>query len=1477
MSAKDYSNIPVLAKDNYLSWRRLINGYFLTINAAALVQGTETRPGTGSNLDMAREDWDKRNRQAAGAIQLTIDETNAIHTAGIESDAPAQWKKLEELHNNKTAGTRFNAMDSLFSIRMDPEEDLRSLITRAVAAMQRVKALRPVSSTTQTTVYPDPSAYTLETLDNELIIMTLIRALPQDYQHVRSALLIQSTLTLNTVRDAFLAEDNQRQHATQEAVPALKAFTRHTPLANHTSAPKPRETFPTTPGATCTYCGIANHTAEQCRKRIRNQRHAEKHYARANATVTSEIPTQSNVNQPSTNEPAAFAANASTPPIPPIARSNLNADTGASRIMMGDEELFSSMRPHIRTIKLANGGYIYSKGEGEVIFQPWVNGKFSTDTVIFPNVLFAPDLQSNLISVLSLVRKEGYQIWINEQRMEFYLNGELRMTARIDENCVAHLDGRVITSELANAASTCILNRELWHRRLAHFHLQGLETMIRDDLVEDLHIDNSSKPDPICVPCLAGKQHRAVHTTLTTRSDTRLHRISADLHGPIHTEALPYRALYWMPMVDEASGYVHVALLRKKSDALEAFQRFKAMAETQTGLRIKHLRDDKGGEFMSTAFEKYCEREGIIREHTIRATPEQNGAVERVNRRIGEGATAMLTEAKLPPSFWGFAVLAYIHVANRCSSQAHKGTTPYQLWHGKKPTVKHLRVFGCAAYIHVQKDQRRALEAHTRKCVFVGYPPDRAGWMFWDSSTRQLIYSDSATFDEREFPGVGKQPETTIVPLKLLPDKDEHDVNINGGDDIPALPAPPNIPVEAPDDNAVPPVFVAGHPVPPIQPPAQAPAAPEPAAPRPRLTRELHALLDQTHYDRRPTNMPPKRNTRGRTEGTLAEPDTDDDSNELAHLAETLPDPVTHPFIPFHANFVNVSTRQGTRPSTVPRSKWKMPRHKRPGPLPKPEFICIPLVDGIEYALNASAEPKTLAEALQRPDGDQYLESAIEEVRAHLENGTWKVVRLPKGKRAIGSRWVFKIKRTADGSIERYKGRIVAKGYAQREGIDYTETFAPTARFGALRTVIALAAIEDMELESVDISTAFLNGEIDAEVYMQKPEGVEIPGFEGPEWVLQLLKGLYGIKQGPRLWSQKLHTALSAIGFKRLECDHSVFVYEHDGVKIVVPVHVDDLVFASKSKEAIEKVKSDLRTRFKIRDQGATSLILGVQLERDRERRTIHLSQPNYIQSILETFRMQECNGARTPMDDKLRLSSKMSPTSVSEKAEMKNVPYREAVGKLLYLSIATRPDISYAVGVLCRFNENPGKEHWSAVKRVLRYLKATKDYKLSYSPSTSEEIFITHSDADLGGNVDNARSTAGFAMTVGGGAVMWGSRLQRHVSLSSTESEYTTAAATGCEIMWMRDFLDEIGYDISGPSTLYLDSNSALQVAKNPEHQSTMKHVNRNYHWIRERVADGDIKITHVPGTENVADIFTKPLGFIKFDKFRAMLGLHP
>lgn len=289
MSAKDFANIEKLTQDNYNEWKRVISAYFLTVEAIELVEGTEARPGTRTSNDAARANWEKRNRLAAGCIQMTIDQTNATHTTGIERDAAAQWKKLDEVHNNKSAGSRFNAMDALFNIRMEPSENLQSLMTRVFAAMQRVKSLRPgtPAASSGQTLASSTTTYTLDTLDNELVIMTLIRALPPDYQHIRSALLIQSSLTLDTVRDTFLAEDNQRNHAKQETITALKAFshpttTYQTTPFNRTHAKRPSNT----PGATCTYCYLPGHTEEQCYKKQRQQRYAASRIAKANAATT---------------------------------------------------------------------------------------------------------------------------------------------------------------------------------------------------------------------------------------------------------------------------------------------------------------------------------------------------------------------------------------------------------------------------------------------------------------------------------------------------------------------------------------------------------------------------------------------------------------------------------------------------------------------------------------------------------------------------------------------------------------------------------------------------------------------------------------------------------------------------------------------------------------------------------------------------------------------------------------------------------------------------------------------------------------------------------------------------------------------------------------------------------------------------------------------------------------------------------------
>ncbi|CAG8631360.1 2345_t:CDS:1, partial [Acaulospora colombiana] len=621
------------------------------------------------------------------------------------------------------------------------------------------------------------------------------------------------------------------------------------------------------------------------------------------------------------------------------------------------------------------------------------------------------------------------------------------------------------------------------------------------------------------------------------------------------------------------------------------------------------------------------------------------------------------------------------------------------------------------------------------------------------------------------------------------------------------------------------------------------------------MNRELKSLTNPIHFEKREDNLPARRHNR-------PPPQHSNHALEFSFSAQSLPEPHS---IEFMHSLLDLDIERDA-------TSWHA------------DSIAISYTDAPDYVFQTSTtlEPKSLAEALSRPDGDKWLDAAWNEILAHVKNGTFEPVPLPHGKKAIGCRWVFKVKRNSDGSTERYKGRIVAKGYLQREGIDYSDTFAPTTSLAAMRVVLAIAAREDMEIESIDVSTAYLNGEIDAEVYMDVPEGLQIGGTEGdPSTKLKLAKGLYGIKQAGRLWNRKLRSILDTLGFSCTDADHSVYIYQRNGTRIILPAYVDDLTICSNSTSAISQFKADLANHLEFRDLGPTEFILGIKVERDRSKRRLCLSQCTYIKDILDEhldgYKSSDggVNAVLTPMNQS-RLSSKDVPRTPEELKKVKDSRYLETIGKLLYLQRATRPDIAFAVNRLCRFGANPGLPHVAALKHLLRYLAGTVNYKLVYDPIPSTDAFVTYADADLGGNVDNSRSTGGFAIMIGSGAVNWGSRLQRQVSLSSTESEYTNASAVGCEVIWTRYLLEDIGFPVNSPSPIYLDSNSAGQVMKNPEHQSSMKHVHRSYNWVREKVENKDLRVCRVAGEDNPADIFTKPLGKIKFSKFRDILGLR-
>ncbi|KZV80781.1 hypothetical protein EXIGLDRAFT_569675, partial [Exidia glandulosa HHB12029] len=534
----------------------------------------------------------------------------------------------------------------------------------------------------------------------------------------------------------------------------------------------------------------------------------------------------------------------------------------------------------------------------------------------------------------------------------------------------------------------------------------------------------------------------------------------------------------------------------------------------------------------------------------------------------------------------------------------------------------------------------------------------------------------------------------------------------------------------------------------------------------------------------------------------------------------------------------------------------------------------------LEYAFAAemsdadALEPRTLSEAQRRPDWTLW-EQAIREELATLDAmGTWELVDAPAGANVVGSKWVFRAKKDATGSVVRHKARLVAQGFSQVPGVDYFDTFAPVAKLASIRIVLAMAARLDLELHQIDIKGAYLNGQLtdDEVVYMRQPPGFEAPGTAGK--VCRLLKTLYGLKQSGRRWYQRLVEILCGkLAFTRSEVDQAVFFkVVRGGQLVIVVVHVDDCTIAASTVQLVREFKNDVRKHVEITDLGELHWLLGIEVRRDRDAKTLALSQKSYIESILRRYNLEDVKPVSIPMDPNTRLSSADAPSSASEYALMRDKPYAEAVGSLMYAMLGTRPDISYAVTTLGRFSRNPGLPHWNAVLRVFKYLKGTRDAWLTYG-TTSNEL---HGFGDADGSMaDDRRAISGFALILDGGAVSWSSKSQEIVSLSTTESEYVAATHAAKEVLWARSLLAEVFEPVAGPTTLYSDNQSAIALAQDNKYHARTKHIDVRYHFIRWIIEEGKITLVYCPTDDMIADALTKALPSAKVKHFASALGL--
>ncbi|OWZ10531.1 polyprotein [Phytophthora megakarya] len=325
-----------------------------------------------------------------------------------------------------------------------------------------------------------------------------------------------------------------------------------------------------------------------------------------------------------------------------------------------------------------------------------------------------------------------------------------------------------------------------------------------------------------------------------------------------------------------------------------------------------------------------------------------------------------------------------------------------------------------------------------------------------------------------------------------------------------------------------------------------------------------------------------------------------------------------------------------------------------------------------------------------------------------MENVTWKLVPRSRHLKVLGNRWLLRVKYKSTGEIERFKARLVIKGFMQIYGIDYLEVYSPVVRLDTLRVLLTLAGTWDYEAHQMDVTTAFLNGEIDAEVYMEQPEEYVQEGKE--DWVCLLLKSLYGLKQAPRVWFRLLKTFLEKQAFGVLSSEPCVAVKVIDDWLVFISIYVDDLILFAPNLDMIQMLKDMLSSRFKMKDLGELHYILGWEISRNRRERTVFVSQRKYAMTVLERFQMSNCNGCKTPGTMNLKLSKVMCPTDADKKALMKMKPYREVIGSLMYLMLGTRPDLAYLVRECSQFLDNPGILYCRAVKQGLRYLKETME-----------------------------------------------------------------------------------------------------------------------------------------------------------------------
>ncbi|SGY38230.1 BQ5605_C003g01982 [Microbotryum silenes-dioicae] len=793
----------------------------------------------------------------------------------------------------------------------------------------------------------------------------------------------------------------------------------------------------------------------------------------------------------------------------------------------------------------------------------------------------------------------------------------------------------------------------------------------------------------VCNACLGSKGHRLPFPDSESHSPERL--------GLVHSDVLlfPTPSLtgkrYLVTFLDDHSRKLWAYVIDHKSNVFPTFQTWLADVELETNARLRVLQTDNGGEYQSNAFTEFCKSKGIHRQYSIPYTPQQNGCAKRVNLSIVEGVLALLADSHLPATFCDEAAAYFVYCKNRCSHSALAKQTPESVLNGQRTTVTALHPFGCAVWLTVAPDLCSKLDPKAARVIFTGYDLASKAFCFFDHSTNKVVIGQNATFLDDDFPG---------LPINTPVDADDTERQFVIPADTPAPAVKTRTPLVSPLPSPLLAPFSS-----PATSSAGGPSLDDSDDPLDLLNSDTAVRLNLMNIHRSDDDTLV---TPAPAIDSVEQPSNDDSPDEIDFLSR------------HHCAFIATENDD-------------------------------PTLEAIEPVKSITSDPQTWREAMSSDEHDIWAQAAAAEFTAMRDD--FKVFTIepcssvPPGATIVTSKFVWKTKRDARGDVTGRKARLVAQGNRQRDGIDFSETFAPVARFSSICCLLALAAANGYHVHQANIDKVYLHGELDHNIWITTPRGFDFPSDK----VLRLWRSIYGLKQAGRIWNCHIDTSLRSLGYKATGTDHCIYSHIDDQQRPhYIALYVDNLLIVSPVLNEIERVISGLEQRYGVKRLGPAKYILGIQIRR-LDNGSIALSQERYIMDVLARFHFDTTTrGATVPMTPGLSLTA--VPGQGTERIRSW---YLQAIGSLLYISLGTRPDIAFAVSYLSRFANNPGRCHWIAVKHVLCYLRATYRDELLYTRGPAKVTGVVgYSDANWGACVDMSISTMGFVFYLAGSAV---------------------------------------------------------------------------------------------------------------------------